>query len=563
MRMPEKAMNVDEEAIDMAAESVIREGGMGARENVSEMVLGELLRERAAAHPQTTFLKFRDGELTYGDVDAIANRMAAGFAARGVRQGDHVAVMLPNSPDFLHVTFALARLGAVVVPINTAYKGDVLRHVLDTSDAMMLVVDEALLDQAAPVLPRVARVASVIVRGETAPAGLSGSARVLKELLGHGTEPPRALVGHADTQAIMYTSGTTGPSKGVIVPHALAMICSEDSLRVLDYRPGETIYCPLPLFHAGALWDGVIVAMLLRSSIAIVERFSASRFWDDIRRFDANVAMGIFSMIPILLKKPPAPDDKQHPLRAFYLGKSALDEELHARFGVRAVESYTSTEVGVGTASPYGAWRTGSCGQINAASHDVKIVDAWDREVEAGVPGEIVVRPLRPFAVTPGYYRCPEVTARCFRNLWFHTGDVAYRDRDGYFFFVERTKDMIRRRGENISAFEVERALNDHPAVLECAAFAVPSELEEDEVMVAVVVRPGERLEPAALAAWSGERLPSFMVPRYVEVVAELPKTPIGKLSKTELRARGDHGITANTWDRGPGAPRTTRKGKG
>jgi carnitine-CoA ligase len=533
------------------------------RRDAEERVLGDLLRERARVHPERTFLKFREGELTYGEVDEISDRLAAGLAARGVGRHDHVAVMLPNGPDFLYVTFALAKLGAVLVPINIAYKGEILDHVLESSDSSTLIVDESLLDAAAPAAARAGKLRSVIVRtsgGGGTPLPHTGKPTLaLHELMGRAGEAPRVRLREGDLQAIMYTSGTTGPSKGVIVPHALALICAEDSLRHLAYEPGETIYCPLPLFHAGALWDGMMVALLLGSSIAIVERFSASRFWDDVRRFDARVAMGIFSMIPILLKKPPGPDDREHRLRAFYLGKSALDEELHARFGVRSVETYTSTEAGLVTGSPYGRWRKGSCGLANRETFEVKLVDEWDREVGPGEPGEIVIRPLRPFAVTTGYYNAAETTARCFRNLWFHTGDVATRDEDGYFYFVERTKDMIRRRGENISAFEVERAVNAHPAVLESAAFAVPSDVEEDEVKVAVVLQAGESLAPEELAAWCEERLPSFMVPRYLEFLGELPKTPIGKLSKTELRSRGDHGLTPETWDRESARTRRTR----
>lgn len=524
---------------------------------VEELVLGDLLEERAETHRGETFLKLRQGDLSYGEVNEMAQRMARGFAALGVGRHDHVALMMPNCADFLHVVFALARIGAVVVPINTAYKGEILQHVLKTSDSSMLVVDEPLLERMAEVEAGLPDLRSVLVRahGQARESwrGLSTPALPLSRLLDRGEGTPRAPVRHCDLQAIMYTSGTTGPSKGVSVPHAHALTDAQDSLRYLAYEEGETIYCPIPLFHAGALWDGMMTALLGGLSIAVVERFSASRFWDDVRHFDANVAMGIFSMIPILLNQPPKPDDKDHPLRAFYLGKSVLDEGFRERFGVRSVETYTSTEVGVGTGSPYGRWRMGSCGQENSQTLEVRVVDEWDREVAPGEHGEVVVRPRRPWVMTPGYYNFPQATMDCFRNLWFHTGDRAYRDEDGYFYFVERIKDSIRRRGENISAFEVERVVNRHPAVLESAAFGVPSELEEEEVKVAVVLRKGAHLDAEELASFCDEKLPSFMVPRYIEVVDDLPKTPIGKIAKHELRRRGDHGITDRTWDAEPG----------
>lgn len=505
-----------------------------------KLVLGNIMEEKASAHPAKTLLKFREGEWSYGEVNEMANRMAQGLAAIGIRQGDHVAVMLSNCPEFLFMILALAKLGAVAVPINIDFKGNILRHVLDTSDASVLVVDAACLDRVAQVEDQLPQLAVVIVHAEGGPPealrGLRTSAVPLGRLLDEPAEAPRIHVRHCDLQAIMYTSGTTGPSKGVTVPHALALTDAEDSMDLMDYRPDETIYCPLPLFHAAALWDGFMVALLAGSSIAIVERFSASRFWDDVRHFGAHVAMGIFSMIPILLKRPPKPDDKDHPLRALYMGKSALDEAFHGRFGVRSVESYTSTEIGIGARSPYGQWRVGSCGQANEATYEVKVVDDCDREVGPGQGGEFVVRPMRPYVMTLGYYNEPSATARAFRNLWFHTGDRGYRDEEGYFYFLDRIKDCIRRRGENVSAFEVEQVVNSHPAVLETGAFPVPSELGEDEVKVAVVLLPSASLDAAELVAFCRERLPEFMVPEHVEFLDELPKTAIGKIAKHELR---------------------------
>ena len=250
------------------------------------------------------------------------------------------------------------------------------------------------------------------------------------------------------------------------------------------------------------------------------------------------------------MKAGPTPADRDHTLKTFYLGQSAMDSEFSQRFGAHSVESYTSTEVGVGTASPWGQWKPGSCGTPNDRNFDVRIVDQFDNQVPPGEPGEIVVRPKRPYVMTTGYYGFWEFNTEIFRNCWFHTGDRAYRDDDGYFFFVERIKDSIRRRGENISAFELERAINTHDSVLEAAAFGVPSEVAEDEVKVSVVLQPGADLAPEELASFCAERLPAFMVPRYIEFVEELPKTSIGKIAKQELREQGDNGITSRTWDR-------------
>lgn len=528
-----------------------------SKEWLETLAIGDVLRARAETHRDATFLRFRDGGCTFAEVDADANRYARGLAAEGVRRGDHVAVMLPNCPEFVPVIFALARLGAVAVPVNTAYRGELLRHVLDSADVSTLVVDATYTDRLPPVLSHVPDLVRVIVRGggREVPLDMIGAPAIgMSRLLVHGTDPVADQACFSDLQAIMYTSGTTGRSKGAMVPHALAMSCARDSLDFLD-RWGKTTYCPLPLFHAAGLWDGVFAALLSGGTIGIVERFSASRFWDDVRHFDAQVALSVFAMIPILLGAPPMPRDRDHPLETFYMGKSVLDAPLLERFGVRSVETYTSTEVGIATGSPYGRWRIGSMGQVHHERFEAAVVDEQDREVGPGEPGELVVRPKRPFTITPGYYGMPEATARAFRNLWFHTGDRVWRDGEGYFYFLDRIADAIRRRGENISAFDIECELNLHPAVLECAAFGVPSELAEEEVMMAVVLAPGAELSAPELAAYCAAKLPSFMVPRYVEFLDRLPRTPTDKVAKRVLRARGDHGLTPGTWDRERAAP--------
>lgn len=521
------------------------------RDKLESLVLGSILEEKAKTLRNAPFLKFRDGELSYAEVDRQANRIAQGFAAAGVRRHDHVAIMLPNCPEFVYVIFALARLGAVAVPINLDYKGDLLAHVLNTSDAVMLVVDEPCLERFAEIEKRSPKVARLVVRWRGAtkgPAmkGLAAPALALSALFDHGDEAPRVAVRFSDLQAIMYTSGTTGPSKGVMVPHALALTCALDSNLFMAHGPGHSIYCPLPLFHAAGLWDGVLSALLSGSGIGIVERFSASRFWDDVRYFDSSLAMGVFAMIPILLNQAPTPRDRDHPLKSFYMGKSDLDAAMFERFGVHAVETYTSTEIGIGTASPWGEWRTGSCGTAWDERFEVGIVDPEDHLLGPDQAGELVVRPKQPFVMTTGYYNFAAETSYLMRNLWFHTGDLVRRDSDGYYYFLERLKDSIRCRGENISAFEMERAINAHPAVLESAAFGILSELGEDELAIAVVLRRGETLSAPQLAAFCAEKLPAFMVPRFVEFVDSLPKTPTGKVSKYALR---DRGVTSRTWD--------------
>jgi crotonobetaine/carnitine-CoA ligase len=526
------------------------------RDELERLVLGNVLEDKARTHRSAPFLKLRDGELSHGEVDRQANQVAQGLAAIGVRRHAHVALMLPNGVEIVVLVFALARLGAVAVPINTDYKGDLLEHVLNTSDSTMLVIDERWIDRYAEVAARAPRIARVVVRGKPDGKGLATPPLGYATLFDHGEEAPRVPVRFSDLQAIMYTSGTTGPSKGVMVPHALALTCATDSIRFMAHGPEHSIYCPTPLFHAGSLWDGMLSALIAGSGIGIVERFSASRFWDDVRYFDASLSMGVFAMIPILLNQPPTPRDRDHPLKSFYMGKSDLDAALFERFGVRAVETYTSTEIGIGTASPWGEWRTGSCGTAWEERFEVAIVDAHDHLLGPNEAGELVVRPKQPYVMTPGYYNFGAESMHTMRNLWFHTGDMVRRDDDGYYYFLERLKDSIRCRGENISAFEVERAINAHPAVLESAAFGILSELTEDELAVAVVLRRGETLSAPQLADFCAGKLPAFMVPRFVEFTDALPKTPNGKVAKYELRR---HGVNARTWDRLDARPQ--RKG--
>lgn len=526
---------------------------------LEELVLGAILRERATTHRGRPFLAFPAGELTFDEVHERSSRMAQGFASLGVGKGDHVALMLPNCPELIDVVFALAKLGAVAVPINIDYTAPLLHHVLETSDATVLVADEPCCDRFAQVrehLPMVDRV--VVDTDGPAPRELASSSVTLRSLLDQPDVDPMTPVAFSELQAIMYTSGTTGPSKGVMTPHALALTCAIDSRRFLDGW-GKRYYCPLPLFHAAGLWDGMMSALVSGSAIAIVERFSASRFWDDVRRFGARVAMGVFSMIPILLGRGTSPDDRDHPLETFYMGKSILDAPMVERFGVRAVETYTSTEAGIPTASPYGEWRHGSCGQAHSERFEVAVVDEHDRRLPAGEAGELVLRPRQPYVITTGYYGFWEANTHLFRNQWFHTGDRVWCDEDGYFYFVDRLKDAIRRRGENISAFDLECQINLHPGVLECAAIGVPSALEEEDVKVAVVPQPGSGLAPAELIEHCIGRLPAFMVPRYIELVDELPRTHTGKIAKHRLREMGQAGITPSTWDReaaGEGAAR-------
>lgn len=504
------------------------------------LVLGDLLRSAADRYGDRVFVECDGISRIFAEASLAANRAANGLIALGGGREAKVAIMAANSLAFVDAWLGAARAGAVYVPINTDYKGDILRYQLTKADVTHIVIDPALferLDAVAADLPKLRHIILTTdapslpkhFRGSVPITTLAGVMHATGDDPGIGIEP-------SDPLAISFTSGTTGPSKGVLASHAHVATFARDWIRSTDYAEGQTIYTCMPLFHAVASWLGVVPAINNGGRIAIAPRFSASGFWDDVRRARADVAHGIFSMVPILMKQPPRPDDADQPARRFYFAK--VDDAFERRFNCRIVEVYGATATGVVTMPPPGEpRRPGSCGKPNAATFDVMLANDRDEPVAIGEVGEILVRPKRPFAMLTAYYNSPEATVDAFRNLWFHTGDNARADADGYLYFVDRKKDAIRRHGENISSSEVEAVLNRHPAVLECAVVAVPSDLGEDEVKAVIVPRDGADATPEDLWAYSREHMPRFWVPRYIEFLDEMPKTPSQKIQKYILRS--------------------------
>ncbi|WP_187369112.1 AMP-binding protein [Baekduia soli] len=507
-----------------------------------------MLHRRALREPDRVFLRFGDRSWTYAAAAREAAALAGALSRLGVRPGDRVALMLHNAPEFVFCALAVSWAGAVEVPVNTALKGDVLRHQITDCGARLLVVHAPLLARLLPVLDGLEPVTVVVVDAadEELPAGCERF-----EALDTPAMPDPVVADAATLSAIMYTSGTTGRAKGVEVTHGHAHRFAEDWIRAVGYTRDDVLLTPLPLFHSIARTLGVLPTLMAGSQLCVVERFSASRFWDQARAVDATIVHGIFGMVPILLNQPPRADDRDHRVRRFYIGPSALSAAFLERFGCEVIEVYGATETGVVTLfEPGEEVRAGSCGRANARTYDVDVVDDLDHPVPDGTVGEIVVRSRDPWTLLTGYHGRPEETAEAFRNLWFHTGDYGRRDTDGSFTFVDRKKDAIRRRGENITSAEVESVVNAHPAVQESAVIAVPSDLGEDDVKACVVLGPGAELDMAELIAFLDERLPYFMVPRYIEILPELPKTANEKVQKVQLRQMGERGITAQTWDR-------------
>lgn len=527
-------------------------------DTLEHRTIGRVLAERAARIPDRTFLIWQGRHTTYGEVEAITNRYANGFAAHGIGHGDHVAVMLPNCPEFLWVIWGLGKIGAIAVPLNTAAKGELLRYFLDQSDAGCIVVDDEWVDRVAALAPSLTKVRSYVYRGERAAreCGLAAAdvpTRHLDEIVSSdSSRPALERVRHDDTHLIMYTSGTTGPSKGVMCPHSQGHAVGSMLARDFGYRPDDVLYTCLPLFHGNAIWYSCYAALWADAALAVAPRFSVSRFWDDIRSTGATQFNTLGAMTNIIWKLPHGPQDRDTALRQCMA--VPVPREIHAefeqRYGVTLTSVYAMTENFAMTrfTPDDPPSKAGSAGSPRGAC-ELRIVDDEQRDLPAGEVGEVWMRPLVAGAMMKGYYKMPAETAREFVDGWFRTGDRAYLDADGYLYFVDRKKEAIRRRGENISAYEVELLLSRHPAILEVAAIPVSSEMSEDDVMVYVVCKAGESLTHAEVVAFAAEHMSYFMVPRFVDFIDELPKTASEKIEKYKLKqdaqARRDQ-----LWDR-------------
>lgn len=513
---------------------------------IESRTIPAFLRAKAERNGARPALRFRDETLSYQDLYADAVRLASGLIGLGVRPGDTVALSLHNSLDFHRCWFGVNLAGAVEVPVNTEYRRDGLAYVLNNCAARVLIADDDLLERVLEIRADLTSLRTVLVRGKLPADPLGLDVRPLWS----ATEAPATLpqVGPGDLAAVMYTSGTTGPPKGVMLPQGCSISWAEETVTMLGLRPGETHYCCYPLFHTLAQYFATMPALAGDGVLALAERFSVRGFWADIRRFGATSANMMGSTIALLHAAPANADDGDNPLRIAFGAPAppAILPAFQDRFGLTFIEIYGSSEANVVLWNPLDDVRVGTCGKAIGA-FDVRLVDDDDDEVPVGVPGEITTRPHRPHSMMSGYYGMPEVTAEAFRNLWFHTGDMARRDADGYHTFVDRRKDAIRRRGENISSWEVEAVVARWPQIEDCAAFGVPSELSEEDVMVVVVPRAGEQVPLDELAAFCTEHMPRYMVPRYWEIEDALPRTQTGKVEKFRLRARG---VGPRTWDR-------------
>lgn len=517
-----------------------------------EKSLGEFLEVVTAAYPDKAFVEIAGQEIAYRQLMERCRKAAGMFRALGIGHGDRVCLFLPNVPEVLYTWFGLALIGGIAVTINTAYRRDEMAYILNNAEASALVAHESLADvatQAADIAPCVQ---NRLLVGNAEVAGWQDYGELLSNAPAISELPP---VSPTDISMLQYTSGTTGNPKGVQVTHQMYVSAGQGFALWTQATPDDRFFTCLPYFHANAQYYSTMGTLASGATLVVQDRFSASRFWQQVRDARATVVNFIGMMMPVLAKNDPQPDDRDNTVRLFYGSPAFSPEflsEFEERFGTDIIVGFGMTETCYGTIEAIrGERRPNSSGQPRqhpdpSFDNTVRIVDDAGDAVPNGTPGEITIR--NP-ATMAGYWRNETETNASLRDGWLFTGDLGWLDDDDYLYFVDRKKDVIRRRGENISSQEVEDVIKRHENVLDCAIIAVPSELGEDEVKAYVTPRPGETVQPEDVIYWCADNLAYFKVPRYIEVRDELPRTPSLRVRKDMLRQERDD-LIAGCFDR-------------
>jgi crotonobetaine/carnitine-CoA ligase len=511
----------------------------------AERSLPAMLGAQAARFGDEPLVTASGRRLSFREAREVAAGFAGTLAEAGIRRGDRVALICGNNFDFVTVMLGAAWLGVVLVPVNTGSRGPQLAHILRNSGARLLVLETRYLASLEHAGIAETQLEALWLIGECDAPEIHGlPARTLPGVA-RPVEP--AKLGPGDTLAILYTSGTTGPSKGVICPHAQYYWWGVITGGMLGVSRGDALVTPLPLFHSNAL-NTFYQALLYGAHVVYLPRFSVSGFFGELAEHKAKVTYLLGAMVPMLLSRAASAQERAHAVTiALAPGvPERFRQEFTSRSGIALLDGYGSTETNFVIGAHPTLQRAGMMGST-IEGFAARVVDEDDNELPDGEAGELMVRAAEPYAFARGYFGMPEKTVEAWRNLWFHTGDRVLREADGQFRFLDRLKDAIRRRGENISSFEVEQVLISHPDIAAAAVFPVSSELAEDEVMAAILRKPGCALTALELLAFCEPRLPRFALPRFIEFVTELPQTENGKVQKFKLRERGVH---PGTFDR-------------
>lgn len=518
-----------------------------------QRTLLDVLDERLKTDPDGPYLDFEGVEVTAREVEEAANRLANAMANLGVGAGDRVATLIENSPQQVTSFFATMKLGAIHQPVNTAYRGEFLRHQLVDAGVKLMIVQGSFASRIQLVAgEETPTLESVIVVGEPDEEIDVVTQHNWQDVLAGASKEFVADpdIGPGDIACFIYTSGTTGPSKGCMLPHNYLVTLAGQIARTFGRNENDVVLTPLPLFHLSALCVGVIGTLLVGGRASIGRRFSVSRFWPEVKRTKATIISMLGSLATLIGNSKDHPDQVGHTLRVCMAVPMPpeTDKVWRERFGCAT----RSAGYGLSEASliafqlPGDDYKPGSAGKINRREFDVKIVDDEGFDVPVGEVGEIVCRPNMPNVMFTGYWGRPEDTLKVLKDLWLHTGDLGRVEEDDSLFFVDRKKDYVRRRGENISSFELERTFLRNAAIKDVAVHSVLSDLGEDDVKVTAILCDDVKLSEQELAEWAVNHLPYFAMPRYIEFRKSIPRTPTGRVLKYQLR---DEGKTANTWD--------------
>jgi len=525
-----------------------------------DWTLPRVLARRAATHGERVFLQVPSSgvSLTYAQTWTLAKKVASGLLREGHAAGDRLVIMMENNADYILAWFGSALAGLAEVPVNIAYRGTFFEHQVSAVAPTGAVVSAEMAHRFVESASSCQAVRTLYVAGEPGAADVGEAMAALRAAgyramafrdLYDAEEIPLPQVRYTDLAAVFFTSGTTGLSKGVAMSHSHMHFFADEGACLVKLTEDDVYLSVGPLFHGNAQFLAAYPAMITGARFVLHPKFSASRWTTWVRESGATVTNLVGAMSDFLWKQPPAPDDSDNSLRCVWAVPNpySVADAFKKRFGIaELVENFGLTEISMPILTPYGVPRPpGAAGLAVSDWFDIRLVDPdTDEEVPTGQMGELIVRPKAPWTTCLGYFGMPDRTAEAMRNCWFHTGDGLWRDEDGWYYFADRLKDAIRRRGENISSYEVEQAILGHDAVAECAVIAVPAAglAAEDEVMAIVVLAPGAELPPSGLWDFCARRLPQFAVPRYLRFVAELPKTPSGKIRKAQLREEGVHG---------------------
>lgn len=506
----------------------------------------ELIKKRADELGKLPLLNFEDQTYAYDEINRKANRMANALSDLGIKKGDSVTVFLQNSPEYLSLWFAIAKIGAIMVPVNVENRGETLEHILQDNDSNTVILDDSTRNNYETVQDEYRDDYTELILGETRSARYQRFDEMFPK---YDDEPIETSVAPGDPMGIIYTSGSTGQPKGVILPHYSYVNTGWEFARnILSLDDDDRLFTTLPLFHCNAQQTTVMGAMVAGTDFVLEAGFSPETFWERIREQGVTVFNYIGSMIPLLYKLDERPDDYENPAQ-YGIGAAAsveIIEDFEDRFNVTLIEGYGLTETAtVATVNHPNQRRIGSVGKALTYTK-IDIVDSDDYSLPPGETGEIVVRPTEPNTMMSGYYGRPAETVDVWQNLWYHTGDLGYKDEDGYVYFVDRKEYAIDKQGQTISSFEIERVITEYPGIKEISVFGVPNEHGNQDIKVVAVPRQGFNVDPIDIVTHCEEYLPYFKLPRYVELVDELPKTPTERVKKYKLKQR-DH---SSAWDR-------------